>query len=67
MTTLISRYDLMAALLLDLAAARCRQDRPATAAAIKALQARGWDAPMDAAERVMRAAVDEEKRARPRP
>jgi len=64
--TYTTREDEMAALLCDLAAAHCRQNRPAMAAAIKALQVRGWDAPLEAAKRVVRAAVDEERKARPK-
>jgi len=64
--TYTTKEDEMAALLCDLAAAHCRQDRPAMSRIIKALQARGWAAPMGAAERVVRTAVDEERRARPK-
>lgn len=59
--------DEMAALLCDLAAAHLRRDRTAKRDAIARLQARGWDAPMDAAERIAVAAIVEEQKAKPRP
>ncbi len=61
-----TKEDEMAALLCDLAAAICRRDHDAMRATIKALQLRGWDAPMDAAQVVVRVAVMEEQRARPK-
>ena len=57
--------DDLAARLCDLAAAHLRRDRTGKAAAIKALQLRGWDAPVEAAERVALAAIVEEQKARP--
>ncbi len=59
--------DEMAALLCDLAAAHLRRDWVASKKVYIRLQARGWDAPTEAATRIGLAAIVEEQKARPKP
>lgn len=59
--------DEMAARLCELAAAHLRRDRIARRNTIEQLQARGWDAPTEAATRIALAAIVEEQKARPKP
>lgn len=56
--------DARAALLCDLAAVRLRDDRERMRELIKELQALGYARPLEAAERVGRVAIDEERGAR---
>lgn len=60
------KASIMAALLCDLAAAQIRKDKLKIAEIVKQLQLRGWDWPSEPAHRVMRVALDEEEKARPK-